>query len=110
MDCGTQAFTLDGAVEKGGYTTPPGKRNSMSRQRKISSSEKRVEFVEKGEVKEKREKYLTAKYGAHQMCLIRKRLAVEMWMYDELQALYGSDVSCTRSQHQSATYTNFACK
>lgn len=45
----------------------------------------RVNFTEKGEVKERREKFLTAKYGSHQMSLIRKRLAVEMWLYDELQ-------------------------
>lgn len=40
------------------------------------------------QVKERREKFLTAKYGSHQMALIRKRLAVEMWLYDELQKLY----------------------
>lgn len=39
-------------------------------------------------VKERREKFLTAKYGSHQMALIRKRLAVEMWLYDELHKLY----------------------
>ncbi|CAA9995922.1 unnamed protein product [Nesidiocoris tenuis] len=49
-----------------------------------------VNFTEKGEVKERREKFLTAKYGSHQMSLIRKRLAVEMWLYDELQKLYES--------------------
>jgi len=49
-----------------------------------------VNFIEKGEVKERREKFLTAKYGSHQMSLIRKRLAVEMWLYDELQKLYES--------------------
>ena len=38
----------------------------------------------------KREKFLTAKYGAHQMALIRKRLRVEMWMYERLQELYGA--------------------
>jgi len=48
-----------------------------------------VGFEEKGEVKEKRERFLTAKYGSHQMALIRKRLAVEMWVYEELQKLYG---------------------
>ncbi|KAL1117646.1 hypothetical protein AAG570_003961 [Ranatra chinensis] len=52
-----------------------------------------VNFCEKGEVKERREKFLTAKYGSHQMSLIRKRLAVEMWLYDELQKLYESAVS-----------------
>lgn len=47
-----------------------------------------VNFIEKTDVKEKREKFLTAKYGSHQMGLIRKRLAVEMWLYDELQKLF----------------------
>jgi hypothetical protein len=51
-------------------------------------SQLHVDFIEHGEVKEKREKYLTAKYGSHQMSLIRKRLAVEMWLYDELQKLF----------------------
>ena len=37
-----------------------------------------------------REKFLTAKYGAHQMALIRKRLRVEMWMYERLHELYGA--------------------
>lgn len=52
-----------------------------------------VAFTEKGEVKERREKFLTAKYGSHQMSLIRKRLAVEMWLFDELQKLYETVVS-----------------
>ena len=42
---------------------------------------------------EKREKYLTAKYGAHQMLLIKKRLAVEMWIFEELGRLYCTEVS-----------------
>nr|XP_042911149.1 protein phosphatase 1 regulatory subunit 14B isoform X2 [Parasteatoda tepidariorum] len=40
------------------------------------------------EMHERKKKYLTAKYGQHQMSLIRKRLSVEMWMYDQLQVLY----------------------
>lgn len=48
------------------------------------------------QVKERREKFLTAKYGTHQMALIRKRLAVEMWLYDELQKLYETPVSATQ--------------
>ena len=52
-----------------------------------------VEFAQIGEVKERKEKYLTAKYGAHQMSLIRKRLNVEMWMFDQLQSLYPAPVS-----------------
>ena len=43
----------------------------------------------------RREKYLTAKYGAHQMALIRKRLKVEMWMFDQLQILCQSEVPAT---------------
>ena len=43
----------------------------------------------------KREKFLTAKYGAHQMALIRKRLRVEMWMYERLQEIYGAVSVCT---------------
>ena len=46
------------------------------------------------EDEKKREKYLTAKYGAHQMALIRKRLKVEMWMYEHLQKLFLSEVVC----------------
>ena len=56
----------------------------------------RVNFTEKGEVKERREKFLTAKYGSHQMNLIRKRLAVEMWLYEELQKLNTAAVSMTK--------------
>lgn len=61
-------------------------------------SQLHVDFIENGEVKEKREKYLTAKYGSHQMSLIRKRLAVEMWLYDELQNLYEDEVSWSFTQ------------
>ncbi|KAK3092914.1 hypothetical protein FSP39_008820 [Pinctada imbricata] len=49
-----------------------------------------VSFINKNkeEEKEKRQKYLTAKYGQHQMMLIRKRLAVEDWIYEQLRNLY----------------------
>lgn len=58
-----------------------------------------VNFKEKGEIKERREKFLTAKYGNHQMSLIRKRLAVEMWLYEELKKLYQtSTVSYLKSK------------
>merc|ERR1711892_527652 len=43
----------------------------------------------------KREKYLTAKYGAHQMALIRKRLKVEMRMFDKLQEICESQTEST---------------
>ena len=52
---------------------------------------KHVNFGGSGNSEEKkREKFLTAKYGAHQMALIRKRLRVEMWMYERLQEIYGA--------------------
>jgi hypothetical protein len=44
--------------------------------------------TEKGELTDRKKKYLTAKYGQHQMNLIKKRLRVEMWMYEQLQSLY----------------------
>lgn len=62
--------------------------SAASSNRSPAKSGLHVNFTEKVEVKEKREKFLTAKYGAHQMSLIRKRLAVEMWLLEELQKLY----------------------
>lgn len=52
---------------------------------------KTVNFSASQDTEKKREKFLTAKYGAHQMALIRKRLRVEMWMYDQLQTLYTTE-------------------
>lgn len=43
-------------------------------------------------VEEDRKKYLTAKYGQHQMRLIRKRLQVEYWVDEELQLIYGVSI------------------
>ena len=57
-----------------------------------STPNKTVNFHGSQDSEKKREKFLTAKYGTHQMALIRKRLRVEMWMYDQLQILY-KDVS-----------------
>ena len=57
-----------------------------------SMRNKNVNFSSNGEDEKKREKYLTAKYGAHQMALIRKRLKVEMWIFDQLQELYETEV------------------
>lgn len=85
----------------------------------------RVNFTEKGEVKERREKFLTAKYGTHQMSLIRKRLAVEMWLYDELQKLFDPpneavdvdideildmDTDDIRRSHLFSLLSNSSCK
>lgn len=77
-----------------GTTPPPPSLAGSSRASSGGSakSQLHVDFIENGEVKEKREKYLTAKYGSHQMSLIRKRLAVEMWLYDELQKLFENEV------------------
>ena len=57
-----------------------------------STPSKAVNFNENPDSEKHREKYLTAKYGAHQMALIRKRLKVEMWMFDQLQELQDSEV------------------
>jgi len=63
-------------------------RNTSSRE-SAQSNKNKVNFNGGGaEDEKKREKYLTAKYGAHQMALIRKRLKVEMWIFDNLQELY----------------------
>lgn len=75
-----------------GSSTPTG-RSTSSSPGSGGKSHLHVGFMDNGEVKEKREKYLTAKYGSHQMNLIRKRLGVEMWLYDELQKLYSEPVS-----------------
>ncbi|XP_077286883.1 protein phosphatase 1 regulatory subunit 14B isoform X2 [Arctopsyche grandis] len=86
MECGVAAAGFGGAAPA------PAPASILSPTKpspaKTGLSAKTVNFIDKGEVKERREKFLTAKYGSHQMALIRKRLAVEMWLYDELQKLY----------------------
>ena len=57
-----------------------------------NTPDKAVNFTPNPGGEKKREKYLTAKYGAHQMALIRKRLKVEMWMFDQLQEICDSEV------------------
>merc|ERR1711892_1311021 len=74
------------------------RKNSSNKSKPLSQSEKSapstpskaVNFNDNPEAEKHREKYLTAKYGAHQMALIRKRLKVEMWMFDQLQELQES--------------------
>lgn len=86
MECG---------VAGGGYANGgAGAAGILASQRSPSKAGLHVNFKDKGEVKERREKFLTAKYGNHQMSLIRKRLAVEMWLYEELKKLYETTVSC----------------
>lgn len=74
------------------YRNTPQKNLSTDRQ---NSAEAHVSFNHKNkeEEKDKRQKYLTAKYGQHQMMLIRKRLAVEDWLYDKLRELHNCQVS-----------------
>ena len=59
------------------------------------SSPRNVSFGnnKREEEKDKRQKYLTARYGQHQMMLIRKRLAVEDWLYEKLRDIYNCEVS-----------------
>ena len=64
----------------------PGKKSTPS------TLSKNVNFSENPDGEKHREKYLTAKYGAHQMSLIMKRLKVEMWMFDQLQELHDLEV------------------
>ena len=86
MECEISTPTAYG--RKNGASPGSGTKDTSNRNSSSAKSQLHVEFIENGEVKEKREKYLTAKYGSHQMSLIRKRLSVEMWLYDELQKLY----------------------
>lgn len=85
--------TMECGVSAGGYTngtsTPTGiLAHDVRAERSPAKAGLHVNFSDKSEVKERREKFLTAKYGNHQMSLIRKRLAVEMWLYEELKKLY----------------------
>lgn len=79
------------------YPPPPPARTAHSVNSTGKSSPKGVSVnfdpKHKSNHVEKREKYLTAKYGAHQMLLIKKRLAVEMWVFEELGRLYCTEVS-----------------
>ncbi|KAF7286307.1 protein phosphatase 1 regulatory subunit 14B [Rhynchophorus ferrugineus] len=88
MEVGLQS----GYVANGGGPPPPAGILAVGDVQRTNRSPAKtglhVNFKDKGEIKEKREKFLTAKYGHHQMSLIRKRLAVEMWLYEELKKLY----------------------
>lgn len=87
---GAAACGMECGVAASGFPAPaPRAHPALSpTERSPAKAGLHVNFSDKGEVKERREKFLTAKYGSHQMALIRKRLAVEMWLYDELQKLY----------------------
>ena len=75
---------------------------------KENTPSKAVNFTTNPDGEKKREKYLTAKYGAHQMALIRKRLKVEMWMFDQLQELCESEVRLEIKKISSPFVLNFA--
>ncbi|XP_015792489.1 protein phosphatase 1 regulatory subunit 14B [Tetranychus urticae] len=47
--------------------------------------------IDQNEITERKQNYLTAKYGQHQMNLIKKRLRVEMWICEQLQVLYSTN-------------------
>ena len=72
-----------------------------------NTSNKVVNFTTNPDGEKKREKYLTAKYGAHQMALIRKRLKVEMWMFDQLQEICESEVSKVKGIQMSPMLSIF---
>lgn len=74
-------------------STPPNSTNSTSpRTPDGQISPRNVSFAQKREEEhDKRKKYLTARYGQHQMMLIRKRLAVEDWLYEKLRDMYNCE-------------------
>lgn len=94
MDAGITAHRRYPQAEKpstnGKSPSSSSANNGGSRSMDPATPNKHVNFSGHSEEK-KREKFLTAKYGAHQMALIRKRLRVEMWMYERLQELYGCE-------------------
>lgn len=93
MECGVTGGYTNGAAT-GGILT------DVRSERSPAKAGLHVNFKEKGEVKERREKFLTAKYGNHQMSLIRKRLAVEMWLYEELKKLYATTTPSPKVENE----------
>ena len=86
---------MENPQNSGLYRTHIASKPNHSDSGKMSSPatpSKAVNFSTNPENEKHREKYLTAKYGAHQMALIRKRLKVEMWMFDQLQKLQDLEV------------------
>ncbi|KAI1308953.1 hypothetical protein HDE_00228 [Halotydeus destructor] len=81
----SNSTTSNGSASRPASGSTPSKNSSTSKSPSIH-----VNFQnEKPELSERKKKYLTAKYGQHQMSLIKKRLRVEMWMYEQLHLLYG---------------------
>lgn len=86
MSASSSIFSLRRIIPKSG--------GSSHKETSIKSNQHRVNFTtENNDLSDRKKKYLTAKYGQHQMSLIKKRLKVEMWMYEQLQNLFSLNVS-----------------
>ncbi|RWS26322.1 protein phosphatase 1 regulatory subunit 14C-like protein [Leptotrombidium deliense] len=74
------------------YSSPSRNVCKTARNESTAKSVLHVNFnTDKEDMSDRKKKYLTAKYGQHQMSLIKKRLRVEMWMYEQLQHLYDNN-------------------
>lgn len=71
--------------------TPPSATSPHTSDNQTSPRNVRFGNNKREEEKDKRQKYLTARYGQHQMMLIRKRLAVEDWLYEKLREMYNCE-------------------
>jgi len=94
-----QILKMENPKTSGLYRTHNTSKSNHSENGKKSSPatpSKAVNFSTNPEKEKHREKYLTAKYGSHQMALIRKRLKVEMWMFDQLQELQDTENESTK--------------
>lgn len=94
MECSVSAYPAK-SMSGAGPSPPSGLKGSGDHHPRSGSlggspkSSLHVNFdTNSDELQERKKKYLTAKYGQHQMSLIKKRLRVEMWMYEQLQFLY----------------------
>ncbi|XP_054169045.1 protein phosphatase 1 regulatory subunit 14B-like [Oppia nitens] len=86
MECSLPTNTSTFASKRSPHSPLP---KPMGPKEGPTKSQFHVNFnTEKSDLTDRKKKYLTAKYGQHQMNLIKKRLRVEMWMYEQLQALY----------------------
>lgn len=95
----TTTYPLD-KVSSGATSSSPGATKSHRTSSTLSPTtspphhNRSVNFnTQREAIKEQKKKYLTAKYGQHQMSLIRKRLKVEDWLDERLRSLYGCKVS-----------------
>lgn len=91
----TTTYPLD-KVSSGATSSSPGATKSHRTSSTLSPTtspphhNRSVDFnTQREAIKEQKKKYLTAKYGQHQMSLIRKRLKVEDWLDERLRSLYG---------------------